>query len=111
MIAAADETSDRVAKYELFKVSPRWLFLRIETERGVVGWGEPNIEGFSDTVATAVEEMMSSVVGEDPSRIQYIWQKIHRQRFYVLSGGPILMSALAGIDQANSASPALTKAS
>ncbi|KAH8069218.1 mandelate racemase/muconate lactonizing enzyme [Aureococcus anophagefferens] len=91
-------SGDVVASYELFKVPPRWLFLRVETKRGVVGWGEPNVEGFSDTVRTAVEELMRSVVGQDPSRIQYIWQKLFRQKFY--GGGPILMSAMAGIDQA-----------
>ncbi|KAH8044322.1 mandelate racemase/muconate lactonizing enzyme [Aureococcus anophagefferens] len=91
-------SGDVVASYELFKVPPRWLFLRVETQRGVVGWGEPNVEGFSDTVRTAVEELMRSVVGQDPSRIQYIWQKLFRQKFY--GGGPILMSAMAGIDQA-----------
>ena len=91
-------SGDVVASYELFKVPPRWLFLRVETKRGVVGWGEPNVEGFSDTVRTAVEELMKSVVGQDPSRIQYIWQKLFRQKFY--GGGPILMSAMAGIDQA-----------
>ena len=89
---------DTVTKYELFKVAPRWVFLRLETGAGVVGWGEPNLEGWSDSVMTAVSEMMPSVIGEDCSRIQYIYQKLIRQKFY--AGGPVLMSALAGIDQA-----------
>ena len=42
---------DTVKSFELFKVPPRWLFLRIETTNGVVGWGEPNLEGYSDTVS------------------------------------------------------------
>ena len=58
------DPADVVKRYELFKVPPRWLFLRIETEKGIVGWGEPNLEGFSDTIAAAVREMMDSVVGE-----------------------------------------------
>ena len=78
-----------------FQVSPRWLFLRLETEQGVVGWGEPNVEGFSDTVATAVREMMPSVLGEDASRIEYLWQKLYREKFYMTTGGAIFMSALA----------------
>lgn len=89
---------DTVASYELFKVTPRWVFLRVETTKRIVGWGEPNLEGWSDTVMTAVKEIMESVIGEDASRIQYIWQKIFRQKFY--AGGPVLMSALAGVDQA-----------
>jgi galactonate dehydratase len=89
---------DTVAKYELFKVLPRWVFLRLETKAGVVGWGEPNLEGWSDTVMAAVREMMESVVGVDCSRIEYIRLKLSKQKFY--GGGPVLMSALAGIDQA-----------
>lgn len=90
---------DRIRSFELFKVPPRWLFLRLETEQGVVGWGEPNLEGFSDTVAAAVTELMDDVLGEDPSRIQQIWQRLCKSRFYGGEGG-VLMSAVAGIDQA-----------
>lgn len=96
--AAAGGAKDKVKSYELFKVPPRWVFLKVETENGIVGWGEPDLEGWSDTVMAAVTEMMESVVGQDPSRIQYIWQKLYRQKFY--TGGAILMSAMAGIDQA-----------
>ena len=96
-------TTDTVTKYELFKVAPRWVFLRLETGAGIVGWGEPNLEGWSDSVMTAVNEMMPSVIGEDCSRIQYIYQKLTRQKFY--GGGPVIMSALAGIDQALCQSP------
>lgn len=90
---------DRIKKFELFKVAPRWLLLRLETEQGVVGWGEPNLEGFTDTVHAAVTDMMDEVVGEDASRIQFIWQKLCKTKFYGGAGG-ILMSAVAGIDQA-----------
>jgi len=93
-------TSDVIVNWEVFKVPPRWVFLRIETKNGYVGWGEPNLEGWSDTVIAAVREMMPSVVGENPARIQYIWQKLHRQKFYAAGGGGVIYSALAGIDQA-----------
>ena len=53
------------------------------------------MEGFSDTVATAVREMMPSVLGEDASRIEYLWQKLYREKFYMTTGGAIFMSALA----------------
>ena len=89
---------DSVVGFELFKVAPRWVFLRLETAAGIVGWGEPNLEGWSDSVMTAVNEMMPSVIGEDCSKIQLIYQKLTRQKFY--GGGPVIMSALAGIDQA-----------
>jgi hypothetical protein len=97
-LSTAVRQADAVKKFELFKVAPRWLLLRMETENGIVGWGEPNLEGYSATVATCVGELMRSVIGEDPSRIQHIWQKLHRQKFY--SGGAVIMSSISGIDQA-----------
>ncbi|POG54324.1 galactonate dehydratase [Haloferax marisrubri] len=89
----------RITNYELFEVPPRWLFLRIETSDGIVGWGEPVVEGRSHSVRAAVEELMETyLLGEDPSRIEDHWQTMYRGGFY--RGGPILMSAIAGIDQA-----------
>ncbi|GAD53027.1 gluconate dehydratase [Halarchaeum acidiphilum MH1-52-1] len=89
----------RITDYELFEVPPRWLFLRIETSDGVVGWGEPVVEGRSKTVATAVEELMDNyLLGEPVNPIEDHWQTMYRGGFY--RGGPVLMSAIAGIDQA-----------
>ncbi len=92
-------TMSEITDYELFEVPPRWLFLRIETSDGLVGWGEPVVEGRAKTVRTAVEELMDNyLLGEDPSRIEDHWQTMYRGGFY--RGGPVLMSAIAGIDQA-----------
>jgi len=88
----------KITRYSTWIVPPRWLFLKIETDNGLVGWGEPVIEGKAHTVETAVHEMMDYVIGRDPARIENIWQELYRAAFY--RGGPILMSALAGIDQA-----------
>jgi len=88
-----------IVDYELYTVPPRWLFLKLETSDGTVGWGEPVIEGKSRTVAAAVRELVDEhLLGEDPAPIQDHWQVLYRGGFY--RGGPILMSALAGIDQA-----------
>ncbi len=88
----------KIKSYELFKVPPRWLFLKIETDEGTVGWGEPVVEGRADTVQAAVHELMQAMVGKDPMPIEDHWQTMYRGGFY--RGGPILMSAIAGIDQA-----------
>lgn len=88
----------KIKKIELFKVPPRWLFLKITTASGITGWGEPVIEGKADTVKAAVEEMASYLTGKDARHIEDIWQTLYRGGFY--RGGPILMSAIAGIDQA-----------
>ncbi|MFC4990316.1 galactonate dehydratase [Saliphagus infecundisoli] len=89
----------QIRDYELFEVPPRWLFLRLETADGVVGWGEPIVEGRAHTVRAAVEELLESyLLGEDPADIEDHWQTMYRGGFY--RGGPVLMSAIAGIDQA-----------
>ncbi|HWV72049.1 MAG TPA: galactonate dehydratase [Pseudosphingobacterium sp.] len=88
----------KVRSYELFQVPPRWLFLKIETDEGIVGWGEPVIEGKAATVKAAVDEMMEYLIGKDPMNIEDHWNMLYRAGFY--RGGPILMSAIAGIDQA-----------
>lgn len=88
----------KIRSYELFQVPPRWLFLKIETDEGIVGWGEPVIEGKAATVKAAVEELMQGLIGKDPQHIEDHWNNMYRAGFY--RGGPILMSAIAGIDQA-----------
>ncbi len=88
----------KIKSYETFRVAPRWLFLKVETDEGISGWGEPVIEGRALTVESAVHELMDSLIGSDPSRIEDAWEKMYRSGFY--RGGPILMSAIAGIDQA-----------
>jgi len=88
----------KIKSYELFQVPPRWLFLKIETDEGIIGWGEPVIEGKAATVKTAVNELMQDLVGKDPMNIEDHWNMMYRSGFY--RGGPILMSAIAGIDQA-----------
>jgi galactonate dehydratase len=88
----------KIISYELFQVPPRWLFLKITTDDGIVGWGEPVIEGKAATVKVAVDEMMENLIGKDPKNIEDHWNVMYRSGFY--RGGPILMSAISGIDQA-----------
>lgn len=88
----------KITSLELFKVPPRWLFLKLSTDEGVCGWGEPIVEGRADTVAAAVRELGEQLIGRDPDPINDIWQVLYRGGFY--RGGPVLMSAIAGIDQA-----------
>jgi galactonate dehydratase len=88
----------KISKIELFKVPPRWLFLKITTDNGFEGWGEPVVEGRADTVGAAIGEMSSYLIGKEAGNIEDIWQMLYRGGFY--RGGPILMSAISGIDQA-----------
>lgn len=88
----------KIKSFELFQLLPRWLFLKIMTDENIFGWGEPVIEGRAVTVKTAVIELMEYLIGKDPMQIEDHWNVMYRGGFY--RGGPILMSAIAGIDQA-----------
>ncbi len=88
----------KITKLTTYIVPPRWCFLKIETDEGIVGWGEPVLEGRAHTVAAAVDELADYLVGKDPRNIEDHWTVLYRGGFY--RGGGIHMSALAGIDQA-----------
>jgi galactonate dehydratase len=88
----------KITEVETFLVPPRWLFCRVATDEGLVGWGEPVVEGRAETVRAAVDELSDLLVGRDPRRIEDLWQLMTKAAFY--RGGPVLSSAVAGIDQA-----------
>ncbi|WP_066370611.1 galactonate dehydratase [Herbidospora mongoliensis] len=87
-----------ITRIETFLVPPRWLFCRVETDDGVVGWGEPIVEGRAEPVRAAVHVLAEYLIGRDPLRIEDHWQVMATGGFY--RGGPVLSSALAGLDQA-----------
>jgi len=88
----------RITRLETFTVKPRWLFLKVHTDAGIVGLGEPIVEGRALTCAAAVKELEPYLVGKDPRAVAHHWQAIYRHAFY--RGGPVLTSALSGVDQA-----------
>lgn len=88
----------RIRSIELFKVPPRWLFLKMTTESGITGWGEPVVEGRADTVAACVREMAGAVIGKSAEDVEDMFQMLYRTGFY--RGGPVLTSAISGIEQA-----------
>jgi galactonate dehydratase len=88
----------KITKLETFLVKPRWLFLKVHTNAGIVGLGEPITEGRALTCQAAVKEIEPYLIGKDPRQVVHHWQAIYRHAFY--RGGPILTSALSGIDQA-----------
>lgn len=88
----------KIKKIYTYLIPPRWVFLKIETDEGIVGWGEPVVEGKAETVIAAVNELSNQIIDKNPLNIESIWQELYRGNFY--RGGPILMSAIAGINQA-----------
>ncbi|MDO8686554.1 MAG: galactonate dehydratase [Clostridiales bacterium] len=88
----------KISGLKMYQVKPRWLFLKIETDEGITGWGEPIVEGRASTVKEAVSELGYYLIGKDPLKIEDLWQIMYRGGFY--RGGPVLMSAISGVDQA-----------
>ncbi|KQZ28089.1 galactonate dehydratase [Duganella sp. Root1480D1] len=88
----------KITRLSTYRVPPRWMFLKLETDEGICGWGEPVIEGRARTVEAAVHELGELLVGRDPAQISDLWQAMYRGGFY--RGGAVFMSAIAGIDQA-----------
>ena len=88
----------KIRSIELFKVPPRWLLLKMTTESGLVGWGEPIVEGKADSVAACVKELGEQLIGHSAADVEDAFQMMYRGGFY--RGGPILNSAMSGIEQA-----------
>jgi galactonate dehydratase len=88
----------KITALKTYVVPPRWLFLKVETDEGLVGWGEPVLEGHAETLAAKIDELADFLVGADPLRIEDIWQMLYRNGCY--RGGPVLMSAISGVDMA-----------
>lgn len=88
----------KITSIQTYLIRPRWGLVEITTDEGYTGWGEAVIEGRAATVSACVQELTEYLIGKDPMRIEDIWNMLYRSGFY--RGGPILMSAIAGIDQA-----------
>jgi len=89
---------NKIVAIETFRVPPRWLFVRVQTHAGMVGWGESSLEGHAEAVEGAFAALRDRFIGADADQIEEIWQIAYRLGFY--RGGPVLMSALSGLDQA-----------
>lgn len=85
-----------IAKFEVFRVFPRWVIVRLESSDGIVGWGEATLEGHCEAVEGSLMDLAECFTGHPCDDIEQIWQSAFRQRFY--RSGPVLMSALAGLD-------------
>ncbi len=75
-----------------------YVFIKLETDQGVVGWGEATLEGKAGAVLQTLDDLKEFYIGQDPMRAEHIWQSMYIHAFY--RAGPILGSAIAGIDQA-----------
>ncbi|EME47967.1 hypothetical protein DOTSEDRAFT_167430 [Dothistroma septosporum NZE10] len=85
-----------IASIEYFRLPPRWLFVKIVDDNGNYGWGEASLEGHTEAVEGCLDAFTERFVGQEADDIEQIWQLGYRMGFY--RGGPVLMSALSGLD-------------
>ncbi len=88
----------KITDIHIYHIQPRWMLLKLETDEGIAGWGEPTLEGKAVVVEAAVKSLAEVIIGEDPQRIEHIYQKMYRGGFY--RGGAVICSAISGIEQA-----------
>jgi galactonate dehydratase len=85
----------KVTRVNTITVRPRWLFVKIETDAGITGWGEC-LGDKARVIAEAVRSYEHALIGEDPRRITHLWQSLYRGAFW--RGGPVLNAAISGIE-------------
>ena len=88
----------KITRLELIKVKPRWMFLKMYTDTDIYGLGEPILEGHATSVEAVVKEYEDYLIGKDPMQIEHHIQALYRGGFY--RGGPLMLSAISGIEQA-----------
>ncbi|MDA8195408.1 MAG: galactonate dehydratase [Thermaerobacter sp.] len=86
----------RITELEIVRAHPRWQFLRIHTNTGLVGIADLLLEGHMATMRQAVRDLEYYLIGQDPRLIERHWQALYRGAFY--RGGPVLMSALSSVE-------------
>src|SRR5581483_12193826 len=87
-----------IKTYVLESPGREYVFVKVLTDEGLHGWGEGTLEMKQGTVVAAVRDLQGFVVGEDPTRIEYLWQRMYRHGFW--RGGVAILSAISAIEQA-----------
>jgi galactonate dehydratase len=87
----------KVTKIEAFVLKSSWVFVKISTDAGIVGWGEM-LKDDAKACAAGALEVGHYLIGQDPLKVVHHWQAIHRGAFY--RGGPIKTAISSGIDMA-----------
>ncbi|WP_213818240.1 galactonate dehydratase [Garciella nitratireducens] len=87
----------KITSLEVYQLKPRWIFIKINTDEGISGWGELISGTRTETVCAGVKEIGNCIIGRDPRNIENIWQRIYR---FFFRGGPISMTILSGIEMA-----------
>ncbi|MCI1986854.1 MAG: galactonate dehydratase [Lactobacillus sp.] len=87
----------KIAEVTVYKVKPRWIFVKVTTDTGISGWGEMISGTKTETVVAGAKEMGDRLIGRNPFEIERLWQELHRSFF---RGGPINGTIISGLEMA-----------
>jgi len=87
----------KITAVKVYKIKPRWIFIKISTDEGIDGWGELISGTKTETVVAGANEMGKYLIGRNPFEIERLWQELYRSFF---RGGPINMTVISGIEMA-----------
>ena len=87
----------KISDFKVYKVKPRWIFVKVLTDEGITGWGEMISGTKTETVVAGAYEMGKKLIGRDPFEIERLWQEMHRSFF---RGGPINGTIISGLEMA-----------
>ena len=87
----------KISDIKVYKVKPRWIFVKVLTDEGITGWGEMISGTKTETVVAGAYEMGKKLIGRDPFEIERLWQEMHRSFF---RGGPINGTIISGLEMA-----------
>ena len=82
----------KITNVEIYQVRPRWMLVKISTDEGITGWGEPTLEGKATVVEEMIHVFSTWLIGEDPDNIEALYNRMYRGGFY--RGGGVLCSCL-----------------
>ncbi len=87
----------KITQLEILKVPPSWVWLKVHTDEGLVGLGEPYLGNHPDSVIAEVRRLEGVLLGQDPTRVEALWRAMYESGSGY-KGGPVTMSAISGID-------------
>lgn len=85
-----------VKTFIMHGIRRNWLFVKVETDEGVHGWGEGTLEGHEKAVEQGVYHLLPLIEGRDPTRVEFLWQIMYRHKFW--KPGAVMGSAISAID-------------
>ena len=87
----------KISSFAVYRVKPRWIFIKLVTDEGIEGWGEMISGTKTETVVAGATELAQTLIGRDPFAIETLWQELYNSFF---RGGPINATIVSGIETA-----------